>query len=330
MSFLGMEAALRVKGSKLMRLEQLVEWSKLKKLLGKLGRSGYGPGGYEAIKLLKALVLQSWYSLSDPKLEEALRVRLDFMLFTGFESEVPDETTICRFRNLLIDLQLWEKLFKEINRQLSERGLSLMPASSAIVDATIIESAARAGKETEGIVVDREEGSDAEVVMGETKLSCDPDARWLKKGKKSYFGYKAFIATDEVNGFIGHVEVLPANVSEVSALDKAICGLKPRRVYADKGYSSFDNREMLKSKGIKNGIMYKATRNKELSKWQKLFNLLVSKRRYIVEQAFGTLKRRFNMTRATYMTLEKVKAEVQMKAIAFNLLKAVNLVQYST
>ncbi|RZI46032.1 hypothetical protein EDM53_04340 [Rickettsiales endosymbiont of Peranema trichophorum] len=45
----------------------------------------------------------------------------------------------------------------------------------------------------------------------------------------------------------------------------------------------------------------------------------------MVEQAFGTLKRRFGMTRATYMTLQKVKAEVIRKAMAFNLLKALNL-----
>ena len=78
-----------------------------------------------------------------------------------------------------------------------------------------------------------------------------------------------------------------------------------------KGYASLDNREMLEDKSIRNGIMDKAARNKELTKWQKLFNRIVSKKRFIVEQAFGTLKRRFNMARATYMTIEKVKAEVQ-------------------
>ncbi|MCB1970786.1 MAG: transposase [Geminicoccaceae bacterium] len=38
--------------------------------------------------------------MSDPRLEESLRVRLDF---TGLElhKPVPDETTHCRFRNAL-------------------------------------------------------------------------------------------------------------------------------------------------------------------------------------------------------------------------------------
>ena len=173
--------------------------------------------------------------------------------------------------------------------------------------------------------MDREEEGSREVLLGETRLSKDHDARWLKKGQKSYFGYKAFIATDSEHGFIQHVEVLPANVSEVKNLEAALGSLVPRRVYADKGYASCENRELLRSKGIKNGLMYKGGRNKVLTRWEKAFNRLVSRQRYLVEQAFGTLKRMFQMRRARYITLPKVKAEVIGKALSFNLLKAINL-----
>ncbi|RZI47376.1 IS4/IS5 family transposase, partial [Rickettsiales endosymbiont of Peranema trichophorum] len=162
-----------------------------------------------------------------------------------------------------------------LNYQLQSQGLAVSPASSAIVDATIIESAARPNKETSGIVIDREEDDSKEVVLGEGHLSKDPDARWLKKGKKSYFGYKAFIVTDSEDGFIRYVEVLPANTSEVRNLEGALGPLKPRRVYADKGYYSSENKELLRRKGIKNGIMYKAARNKALSRLEKVFNRLV-------------------------------------------------------
>jgi IS5 family transposase len=86
-----------------------------------MGRSGYGPQGYHPLSLFKALILQVWHSLSDPGLEEALRVRLDFMAFTGFESDIPDETTFCRFRGLLNEQGLWQKLLDEVNRQLQVR-----------------------------------------------------------------------------------------------------------------------------------------------------------------------------------------------------------------
>ena len=50
-------------------------------------------------------MLQSWHSLSDAQLEEALKVRIDFMLFVGIgvEHNTPDKTTICRFRNRLVN-----------------------------------------------------------------------------------------------------------------------------------------------------------------------------------------------------------------------------------
>jgi hypothetical protein len=62
---------------------------------------------------------------------------------------------------------------------------------------------------------------------------------------------------------------------------------------------------------------------------QKLFNRLISKRRFIVEQGFGTLKRRFCFGRASYISRLKVEAQLRLKAICFNLLKAVNLVSFA-
>ena len=54
--------------------------------------------------MFKSILLGQWHSLSDPGLEQSLRVRLDFLQFTGFTlgDNLPDETTFCRFRNKLI------------------------------------------------------------------------------------------------------------------------------------------------------------------------------------------------------------------------------------
>ena len=53
------------------------------------------------------MILQAWHGLSDPKMEEALKVRMDFIWFTGFDiaGSVPDETSICRFRSRLIKVR---------------------------------------------------------------------------------------------------------------------------------------------------------------------------------------------------------------------------------
>lgn len=320
MSFLKAEASVRIKDSQLVRLKDLIDWRALKSVLGKLGRSGYGPRGYDPIRLVKALILQSWHNLSDPGLEEALKVRLDFMVFTGFFDAVPDETTFCRFRNLLTAQGLWGKILRCVTDQLIAEGLSVEAALGAVIDATIIESAARPRRESKGIVVDREEDV-AEVIVGEECSSVDPDAAWVKKGKKSSYGYKGFAVTGSKDGMIHHVHVTPANRSEVREMQEVVKDLKTERLYGDKGYASRDNRTFLETQGIKDGLMRKASRNKPLTRWEKKFNRLISKTRYIVEQAFGTLKRRFQFRRASYMTREKVEAQLQLKAISFNLLK---------
>jgi IS5 family transposase len=155
--------------------------------------------------------------------------------------------------------------------------------------------------------------------------SSDPDAKWLKKGKKSYFGYKGFVTTDG-EGFITNAHLTPANKAEVRELEHILPQVNAKRVLTDKGYASAENRRKLKQAGVKDGIMYKAAKNQQLSKWQKLFNKLVSKSRYVIEQSFGTLKRRFRFARASYMGLAKVCGQLNLKAICSNLLKALNKV----
>jgi len=331
MSFLSYEASTRVsKKNKLLKLSKIIDWEKISKHLTGLyafeinGQGGQKP--YDSVKMFKAILLGQWYSLSDPELEEALQVRLDFMIFTELEEKVPDETTLCRFRNRLTDKGLYEILFLEINSQLEKHGLKVKNCEGAILDATIIESAARPKKVVENIAQDRNEPETQESEV-KVNYSKDSDAAWLKKGKKYHYGYKGFVTTDSEDGYITNIHVTPANKSEVKNLKASIPKNKIKRLFADKGYASKENRKLLKSKQIKDAIMSKAFKNKPLSGWEKLRNKLISKKRFLVEQGFGTLKRRFRFSKATYISKQKVKTQFTLKAICFNLLKAVNKVE---
>lgn len=288
-------------------------------------RSDIGRAGYNELLLFKCLLLGQWYSLSDTALEEALRVRIDFMLFANLKvtDPIPDETTICRFRNLLVKHKLYEKLLKKINQQLEERGLKLERADCAVVDATIIESACRPSKEIEMMPIDREEEEEIEGNIIHQRLSYDEEARWLKKGSRSYFGYKGFIVTDD-EGYVTEADDDSANVAECNKLESIGSNIKAKRLLADKAYGSLKNREYLKSRDIKDGLMYKARRGKTLTAREKLFNKLIAKKRFVVERCFGTLKQKFQMYRTRYIGVIKVKAQLIMKSICANLLKAAN------
>ncbi len=196
-------------------------------------------------------------------------------------------------------------------------------ANCAIVDATLIESASRP-RRTVVIENDREENLDKnENLNFQIEESKDPDARWVKKGKKFHFGYKGFASVDE-DGYYTETHTESANESEVNKLEKVTKEIKAKNLLADKGYASAKNREYLKSIGVKDGIMHKAVINKPLTPEQKIINKVISKNRYRVEQSFGTLKRILKFTRASYITKRKVQAQFTFKAICSNLLKAVN------
>ncbi len=110
--------------------------------------------------MIRVLLLGQWHSLSDRELERALTVRLDFMLFCGQSmiGRSPARTTICRFRRMLGLRGLDAALLSEVNRQLQERGLKVGNAPVAVVDATIVESAARPRRQIEVVAEDRAEG----------------------------------------------------------------------------------------------------------------------------------------------------------------------------
>jgi hypothetical protein len=84
----------------LQRMAELVDWSAVEALLGGLRSGSMGAPGYPALALFKALLLQQWYGLSDPGLEEALLDRLSFRRFLGLSlsEPVPDHSTLWRFR----------------------------------------------------------------------------------------------------------------------------------------------------------------------------------------------------------------------------------------
>ena len=318
--------------SKLSKLSKLIDWFSLGEYLSKLHKNDINPsnGGnrsYDKLSMFKLVLLGQWNSLSDPELEYAVRVRLDFISFCGFDIDVdiPDHSTICRFRNKLIERGLLEDLLESVNAQLINLGLKVKKTNLAILDATIIESNGRPSNKVleEDIPEDRKEDElDSSNNFKEIK-SSDPDATWLKKGSRSYFGYKSFATTDE-EGFIERTKTVPANESEINKLEDMI--VESDEFAGDKGYDSKGNREALRKRGIKTRIMYKKQKNKPMTIWQKRFNKAVSSRRFRVEQTFGTLKRRFRFTKASYRNTEKVQAQFTMKAICLNLLKAVNKV----
>lgn len=311
-------------------INAMLKWQRIEKLLRKkLGRSeenAVGVKAYPAIVMFKVLLLQSWFNLSDEDMEFALHDRISFARFTGFslEDETPDHTTICRFRNLLIEKKLLHRLLDEINNQLMHQGKLVKTGCS--VDASIITSANHPVKRVDIDIVPEDRKEDErpkpEVTISYSK---DVDAAWTKKGQRYYYGYKVHAATDTRNGFILSGHVTPANYSDTGEFATVVNGAglaKGTRIYADKGYTSHKNTAVLQGRYLKDGIMNKAARNRRLTKREQQRNKLISATRSIIERSFGTLKHLYGLARASYMGIAKVEGEFLLCAMAFNLKKA--------
>ena len=87
--------------------------------------------------------------------------RLSLVRFTGLsldhDDEVPDATTICRFRQSLVERNILKRLLDKLNHQLERRGL--LVREGAIVDASVVSSARRPLKVFDVLPEDREEDS---------------------------------------------------------------------------------------------------------------------------------------------------------------------------
>jgi transposase, IS5 family len=287
--------------SPLDRLGGLVKWYRFDKLLAPLRDGGPGRPAWPPLLLFKALLLQSLYGLSDRELEEALDDRLSFRRFVGLglEETIPDHTVLNRFRNLLIEEGLLEKLFAELDRQLENAGVMLKRGT--MLDATLIEavSAPPSGE----------------------RLSSDPDARFGgAKGKGGFtFGYKAHVGVDEGSGLIRTVITTPANVNDTVVADALIRG-DAKAVWADAAYDTHARRAWLKARGQKPRIARRPNKHhRQLPPRLQRLNRLIARRRAAVETTFATWKNRMRFTTIRYVGLAKASAQVILAAIAFNM-----------
>ena len=220
------------RNARLERIDGLFDWFRFASILKPM-RARSGSKGYPALSMFKALLLQQWYGLSDPGLEEALLDRLSFRRFCGFslDDETPDETTFVRFRAALAERALSQDLFSEVNRQLDGRGLILK--TGTLIDATLVEAS-----------VNRPKGHSAE------SSPLDRDANWTRQYNRYTFGYKAHIGVDQGSCLIRKAKMTPAKVYQSEVADEMIMGDEVA-VYADKAYEHKGRRKRLKAMGIK-------------------------------------------------------------------------------
>ena len=205
----------------LAEMERVVPWAALIALTAPYapeGKRGRPPFAVET--MLRIHFMQQWFTLSDPAMEEALHDVPLFREFAGlnWDTAVPDETTILRFRRLLEQHRLAPQILTLINKLLSAKGLWLR--AGTVVDATLI-AAPSSTKNASG--------------------QRDPEMHQSKKGNQWYFGMKAHIGMDADSGLVHTVRGTAGNVNDVVESNTLLHG-KETQAWGDAGYQGADKR----------------------------------------------------------------------------------------
>jgi len=287
-------------------VEEIIDWKPLEQILEACYDHTDGRKGFPPLKLFKMSLLQRWYTLSDGDVLKETKDRLSFMSFTGFglNDSLPDDTTLVKFRNRLREHQVETQLFESVMVQLEQRHMKIKKGT--IIDATLV-----ASKNTPPT---------------KEKDSKDPDARWTKKGGKPHFGYKVHIAEDRDTELIRNFTLTPANTHECHVFEELLMG-DEKIVYADKGYASEENNNVLADRNITNRIMRKKPREHQMTFRIRTLNHRISRIRSKIERKNGELKLWHGLKRMIYTGIDRCFTHVMMTIMAVNLKRSVKLVE---
>lgn len=314
------EAFLHPSVGRNVRLEAIskrIDWRPIGSILAGLRSGGRGAPPYPALMMMKALLLQQWYGLSDVGLEEALLDRMSFRRFVGLSGDqaAPDHATLWRFRQVLSQRGVDGALLEAVNVQLQDQGLIIRQGT--LIDASLIAAQSR----PPGPAAPEEVAPGVSRLVGAPR---EPDADWTRRGSTRFFGYKVHLAVDRGSNLVRRVLFTPASVNDTVVGDQLVLG-DEGEVWADKAYDSHARRARLAAAGITNRICRRGNKHHRPSIWSQRRNRAIARIRGRVETVFAILKRHYGRHRARYLTLLRNRTDLLLACTAINLRRALVL-----
>jgi IS5 family transposase len=276
------------------KLDRAIDWDLFRPLLDDLLKkerlSNAGRKAFDSLMMLKVLVLQSLYSLSDAQAEFQIldRYTLKRFLCITTEADVPDEKTIWLFRERISEAGA-RKLFDKFAEEMDKAGLTAKQGS--MIDATFVEAPRQRNSREENEIIKK--GEKPEVWSDAKSRQKDLDARWTKKNNETHYGYKNHALVDAKHKLVREYTVTPANVHDSKELPGLLKKCKQnadKEVYADSAYRSKELEEKIEDEGLQSKVMEKGNRNAPLTEEQKSRNKAKSSIRVRVEHVFGRMK----------------------------------------
>jgi len=288
------------KGDRLAKIKQAVDWEAFRPIIKAMYRNDTPQGGRpntDEVLMVKLLVLQQWYGLSDIELERQALNRLDFQHFLGWPEQPPDYSKVWQFRERLASTGTDSLIWAELQRQLDEKGLRV-----------------RKGVAQDASFIEADPGPSGKPRGDEAATRRSRDGDWAKRLKESFFGFKLHVKTDLDLGLVRAVEASSASVHD-SRVDLSEPG---EVVYRDKGYFGVEPRGW-------DATMRRGVRGHPLGDADRLRNRRIGLKRRPVERVFAVIKRVFHGGRVLVTSLPRVRVKLVFSCFCFNLLQLCSL-----
>ena len=304
-------------GDRLALMKDQIDWRPFVPLVKSVFNNDTSRGGRpntDECVVVRCMLLQSWYGLTDPELEFQCNDRLSFRNFLGYPDRVPDFTTIWKIRDRLVKNKVDEKIWRELQRQINELGYRV--ESGVIQDASFVKADAGRKRLTKEKAA-KKRGEKMSYTRKQ-KQHMDADGTFTAKNNQVVYGYKNHLKVDVDHQLIRYYEVTTAkthdgDVDLVTEGDVA--------AYRDKGYFG---KELSASK-VKDETMKRATRARKLNAGEQKRNKKISRIQSPGERPYAVIKRVFHGTRTLVKTLVRVRVKEMFKCMAYNLYQLVTL-----
>lgn len=282
-------------GNPLVVLKDIIDFEQFRDILENLftndhkkSRAGRKP--IDPVFMLKVLFLQRLYNISDHQIEYQIKDRMSFREFLDIYSvdDVPDEKTVWKYRDIMSESGVGERLFAKFNEQLASMGLIVNEGK--IVDASFVIVPKQRNTREENKKIKEGEGNELWNENPHKKCHKDVDARWTKKGGVNYYGYKDHTVVIEKTKIIKNFVVTPASVHDSTPVDILIDGDNKEGEFCwfDSAYVGTEG--TVRSKGLTPLVIEKGYRYKSLTEEQKENNRVKSKTRCRIEHVYGFME----------------------------------------
>lgn len=305
----------------LVRMLHAIDFSFIQPLVtdcySELGRKAYDP-----VCMVKLLILQTLYDLSEREVVEHADTNLLFRFFLerSLDDEIPHWTLLGKFRERLGE-QRFTDLFNRVVVLAKDAGL--LDETLRIIDSTAVVAKVDVARH----LGDAEDDDDNRPDRLDRR-SPDPDARiGHKSDTKKWYGYKVHASIDPTSNIVTAVETTSANVSDVDRfvplLDQE-CALFPgnkrpvHQATADKAYVG-RTRE-LTARRILDYTIPRVNMRQKIGTWFRC----ARRQRPKIERIFAEGKTNHHLGKSRYWTRWKNHIQSLLVFLSMNLKRLTN------